>query len=234
MEYLFLFDIDGTILRLKQYRSKQIFRKAFVDMFSIDVPESEMPNFSGMTDLQIFQDICKVAKFPFHLVEQRIDELWAYLITKFDTEIIRNNMVLLPSIDKMIDHLHNLEYAKLALVTGNFRANAYLKLDAYQLGSYFPVGAFGCDYADRNKLPELAIHRSNQHWSPMFSNRNSIIIGDSPNDIMCTKANDILSVAVTTGFHSAEELEQYKPDLLFENFKNYESNIETILNKIKK
>ncbi len=232
MEFLFLFDIDGTILRLKQYRSKQIFRRALNELFDFDVSESEMPNFSGMTDLQIIKDICNIAYFPFSKVENRITELWSYLIRKFDSEIIRENIVLMPSVDKMIAYLNSLENTELALVTGNFRENAYLKLDTYQLGAYFPVGAFGCDYADRNKLPNLAIHRANNHWSALFNNRNAIIIGDSPNDIICAKANSILSIAVTTGFHSAEELEIYKPDLMFDNFNNYESKIETILKKI--
>lgn len=232
LEFLFLFDIDGTILRLKQYRSKQIFRKALAELFNFDISESEMPNFSGMTDLQILQDICIIADYPFSKIEHRIDDLWSNLLLKFDNEVIRDNIVLLPSVDMMISNLCNIENTKLALVTGNFRDNAYLKLDAYNLSKYFPVGAFGCDYADRNKLPNLAIQRANSHWSANFSNRNSIIIGDSPNDIICAKSNNILSVAVCTGFHSADELEYYKPDLIFENFNDYEAKIETILNKI--
>ena len=38
MQYLFLFDIDGTILRLKQYKSRLIFQKALRELHSIEVP----------------------------------------------------------------------------------------------------------------------------------------------------------------------------------------------------
>lgn len=234
MRYLFLFDIDGTILRLKQYRSKRIFRKVFSDMFSVDVPEQLMPNFSGMTDLQIVADICSVGEITLESVLIRIDELWERLIYEFDDESVRENIVLLPAIDSLISHLHISEEAKLALVTGNFRANAYLKLDTYQLSDYFPVGAFGCDYADRNLLPKLAIDRANQLWNSSFTNKNAVIIGDSPNDIICAKANDILSVAVATGFHSIDELIEYQPDLLFESFADYENNLNEIYTRLHK
>lgn len=232
MRYLFLFDIDGTILRLKQYRSKRIFRKVFSDMFSVDVPEQLMPNFSGMTDLQIVSDICSVGEINLESVLIRIDELWERLIHEFDDESVRDNIVLLPAIDSLINHLHIADEAKLALVTGNFRANAYLKLNTYNLSKYFPVGAFGCDYADRNLLPKLAIDRANQYWSSRFTNKDAVIIGDSPNDIICAKANGIFSVAVATGFHSIDELMEYKPDLMFESFADYETNLNEIYTRL--
>ena len=233
MRYLFLFDIDGTILRLKQYRSKRIFRKVINDMFNVDVPEQLMPNFSGMTDLQIVSDICSAGDLDLELVLSRIDEVWKRLIYEFDDESVRDNIVLLPAIDSLINHLHETDEAKLALVTGNFKANAYLKLDTYNLSDYFPVGAFGCDYADRNLLPKLAIDRANQYWDSSFTNKNAVVIGDSPNDIICAKANGILSVAVATGFHSIDELMEYKPDLMFESFKDYETNLSKIYARLK-
>ncbi len=231
---LFLYDIDGTIIKLKQYRSKSIFRKCFNELFEIDVAEDLMPNFSGMTDLQIIADICKTANCDEKMVLQNTESLWEKLIGEFQQDSVISNMILLPEIDEMLSYIDSHDDYYLGLVTGNFKQNAYLKLSAYNLHNYFPIGSFGCEYADRNMLPPLAIARANEYWgggldNVVFNSENTIILGDAPSDIICAKHNDIFSVAVCTGFHTNEELSIHKPDIIFEDFSNHQSKIELIL-----
>jgi phosphoglycolate phosphatase-like HAD superfamily hydrolase len=43
------------------------------------------------------------------------------------------------------------------------------------------------------------------------------VVGDTPEDIRCARANGARALAVSTGRHSAEELREHGPDAVFEN-----------------
>ncbi len=232
MNYLFLFDIDGTILKLKQYHSKSIFRKCLKNVYSIDIAEELMPNFSGMTDLKILDCICEKLNIDSTQLTSKIQEFWDALILEFKQDSVKENIIILPEIENLIKWLDSDENYYLGLVTGNFKANAYLKLETFNLHNYFEIGAFGCEYADRNLLPKLAINRANELWGNKFDVTNSIIIGDSPNDIICSKNNSIFSVAVCTGFHSMQELNEFQPDIIYEDFNNFKIKINEIITKL--
>lgn len=231
-EILVLFDIDGTILKMKQYHSKSIFNKCFRDLFNIDVPEDKMPNFSGMTDLSILEEIALTGGISINEVLSRTEEIWSYLTVEFQKESVLSNLILLPEIKELIDTLNSDDRVHLALLTGNFKANAYLKLSRFALDTYFPVGAFGCDEANRNLLFPLAIERANSFWNKKFTSDKTIIIGDSPRDIECAKENSAISVAVCTGFHTKNDLQPSNPDYIFTDFLHHEGKIAKILDNI--
>jgi phosphoglycolate phosphatase len=231
MQYLFLFDIDGTILRLKQYKSRKVFQKALKHLHSVDVPIELMPDFSGMTDLQILKDICSVVDYSFDKVKSNIDLMWDYLINEFKAETNSESIILMPAIRETLEYLSTFDNVKIALVTGNFRSNAYLKLQAHNLENYFPVGAFGSDFENRDLLPPLAIDRAKQYWlGNKFSTQKTIIIGDSYKDVLCAKANNIFSVAVMTGFSDYDELNSYNPNLIYPDLTDYKGIISKIFN----
>jgi phosphoglycolate phosphatase-like HAD superfamily hydrolase len=103
------------------------------------------------------------------------------------------------------------------LVTGNVEPIAYEKLDAQGLADYFPVGAFGSDHAERNRLPALATRRARKHAGHAFRpDRHTVIVGDTPHDIECARAAGAQAVAVSTGRYSRDELSQHDPDMLFD------------------
>lgn len=232
MKTLLLFDIDGTILYLKMHRSKYFFNKVFREMFATEIPVEKMPNFSGMTDLKIIEDICLIGDLPLDKVLLRAEEIWERLLQEFRANISSDDIELTPNISNALRFANENSDFSLALVTGNFEANAYFKLRLFDFDRYFPVGAFGSDHANRNLLPSLAIHRANALFGSDFTPENSVVIGDSPSDILCAKASGALSVAVATGHHSSEDLAKYSPDLLFENLTSYKDCFTKILNII--
>lgn len=232
MDVLFLFDIDGTILSLKQYHSKYLFYRAFMDLFGRCAKPDRMPNFSGMTDLQIIDDLRIMSDLPADAVNSRIGEIWTKLSEIFVGDITRENVELKPCITEFLDYLEKSNDAYTSLVTGNFRNNAYLKLKLFGLDKYFAVGAFGSDKADRNLLPALAIERSNELFGKKFSSRNSVIIGDSPRDMQCAKASGCAAVGVATGWHSADELAECGADFVFKDFTDYKEQTKKIFDFI--
>jgi phosphoglycolate phosphatase-like HAD superfamily hydrolase len=95
------------------------------------------------------------------------------------------------------------EGVTLGLVTGNFEPIARLKLTRGGLGRWFrsAPGAFGSDSEDRAALPGIARRRAGH-----ASRAESIVIGDTPRDIACARADGLRCVAVTTGQYGPAEL----------------------------
>ncbi len=234
MKILVLFDIDGTILKFNRKLGKEVFIDFLEKYLTLNVPDSSIPDFSGMTDLKILQEILENLKIPFGIIAKDIENFWADLNIHFSEFCIEKNFEVLPGIRKLIEKLNELESVTLALLTGNCKSNAYSKLNAVRLNNYFNFGSFGCEFADRNLLPNLAIQRANNNSTEIqFSEKNTIILGDSPRDIECAKYNNIPVICTATGNFSIEQLNEFKPNYTFENFSNYQKVISTIVNHFK-
>jgi phosphoglycolate phosphatase-like HAD superfamily hydrolase len=92
---------------------------------------------------------------------------------------------------------------RLALVTGNLEPVARRKLASAGIGAHFPVGqgGFGSDAEDRAQLPAVARARAGG-----WPRERTVVIGDTPRDIACARADGVRVVAVATGPFSAEAL----------------------------
>lgn len=221
---LFLFDIDGTILQLKMGKSRIIFADVFFDVFAVRIEQNRIPNFAGMTDLQILFELGTLASIPYDKILSQTDLLWKKLLDRFREVCNSEHLEIFPGVEELVENLSNDPNIQLALLTGNFRENAYLKLANFGLDKYFPFGAFGSDNRQRNELPAIAIKRANVFvGKSVFNINNTLIIGDGPREVACAKANGIKVACVATGHHSIEELNSLNPDHLFKNFADWEN-----------
>lgn len=221
-KYLLLFDIDGTILSFKSGLAKDLFVDMLEEVFEDEIPEEAFPKFAGMTDLSILRAINDYMGKDFAIIESRIDEIWDKMLEVFKDHTTSENVSLMPGIIELLNMIHEDETMQLGLITGNINRNAYLKLQAHGLEKYFPFGGFGNDFEDRNSLPTIAISRANVFaGKQMYRSSNTLIIGDTWRDIVCAKSNNIYSCGVATGYYTMEDLQKYEPDLLFNDFSNY-------------
>ena len=88
------------------------------------------------------------------------------------------------------------EAFRFSLVTGNFERIARLKLARAGIGDWFPEGqgAFGSDAEERERLPPLARSRAGG-----WPRERTVVIGDTPRDIACARADGLRVIAVATG-----------------------------------
>jgi phosphoglycolate phosphatase len=93
----------------------------------------------------------------------------------------------------------------LSLVTGNLEAVARLKLDRAGVGHWFPPGqgGFGSDHRSRAELPPIARARMS---NPPWPRERTVVIGDTPRDIACARADQVRVAAVATGPFAIEQL----------------------------
>jgi phosphoglycolate phosphatase-like HAD superfamily hydrolase len=99
------------------------------------------------------------------------------------------------------------EDVRLGLLTGNYEPVARLKLRRAGIGKWFGAGqgAFGSDAEDRAALPMLARRRAGSRGVP-YPRARTIVIGDTPRDIACARADEVRCMAVCTGPYGPSEL----------------------------
>jgi phosphoglycolate phosphatase len=92
-------------------------------------------------------------------------------------------------------------------VTGNYEPVARLKLTRAGLGRHFASGqgAFGSDSEDRAALPGIARRRAGDNGVSHPRTR-TLVVGDTPRDIACARADEVRCLAVATGPYEVAEL----------------------------
>ena len=97
------------------------------------------------------------------------------------------------------------------LLTGNTPTGARAKLGHYDLDRFFPdgQGAFCIDHGSRVDIARRAL--------PLAEGADAMyVIGDTPADVECGKAIGARTIAVASGWHSADELAATEPWLVLE------------------
>lgn len=211
MKPILLFDIDGTLLKVRRPFFEKILEE-ILEEFSLDKKSIQKQSFAGRTDRGIFSEIIESlpdAPIQFEKVKTLYLELIQNKLTSSEIQIIEGAA-------ELIEFTAGRGY-KIGLCTGNFREAALKKVEAAGLSEHFSFGGYGCNHENRNHLPNEAhqefvrLHKR----EPVPS--EYIVIGDTPYDIRCARYFGAKVIAVTTGGFTGKELKQYNPDLIVSN-----------------
>lgn len=222
--HLVLFDIDGTLLTSGGAGEKAL-RLALKDRFGRDDDLSGI-EIAGKTDSGIARRI-----FESHNIDPSPENLSAFYdgyVEHLARELPLTAGRLLPGILDLLEALKARPHVALALLTGNLRRGANLKLTHYGVWNYFEFGAFADDHFDRNELGRFARGRALEAHGVEIPADRVFVIGDTPHDIDCGRAFGAKTVAVATGNFSREMLAAHKPEFLFDDLSNAESVIATL------
>jgi phosphoglycolate phosphatase len=226
---LLLFDIDGTLVAGATDAHRDALYEALREVHGVDAwalrgrstrapgapPESEAERArssrlspAGRTDGEIARIILLSAGASAERIDDRADavrEACCRAYVRLCPEDLSD--FVLPGIGELLDWLEDRREIKLALLTGNYQAVARLKLARAGIGKHFPTGqgAFGSDAEDRAALPAIARRRAGALGTPHARER-TIVIGDTPRDIACARADRVRCFAVATGPYPVAEL----------------------------
>ncbi|KAL6057208.1 Haloacid dehalogenase domain protein hydrolase [Balamuthia mandrillaris] len=249
---LLLFDIDGTLLDCGGLGARSLLG-TLSKVFERTVHRKDVV-FAGRTDTAIINDlmlrngaapddiVCKMEQvwetFP-EMMRAEVEELEKDGEARMDVARPRA-LIGVPELlnilkeEKMKQHKET--NVLLGLVTGNMEHTAKIKLASSGIDpSLFPIGAYGCDSHDRNRLPLLALERANSYYhsqtdeEDFFAKADVVVIGDTPFDIECAKVNGLVSVAVATGHHGYDKLKAHHPHLLFHDFSDPQAVAQALL-----
>ena len=214
---LFLFDVDGTLVTARG-AGRRALERAIDRVYGVRGSMDGF-DFRGRTDLSIVDDVLGGLGLTREAIRGRVDACFAAYVEELDTIIGDGSAVkILPGVVEMVRALSARDDAVVGLLTGNVEAGARVKLRCTGLWPLFRVGAWGSDDADRRRLPAIACARAHALTGHRFPFERVTIIGDTPHDVDCARANGAVAVAVATGFHPAEELQACAPDHFFADF----------------
>ena len=199
---LALFDIDGTLLLKATKAHAEAVIEALRNVYGVRNPSKVEA--AGRTDYEIARAVCLLdgvtaARFDKGREEFRIACVEAYsrLCPADLSEFVA------PGVPELLEELKGRDGIRLALLTGNLEPIAWLKLSRAGLAHFFErgQGGFGSDHEDRTELPAIARKRAGG-----YPRSKTVIIGDTPRDIACARADGVCCIAVATGPFKAEEL----------------------------
>jgi phosphoglycolate phosphatase-like HAD superfamily hydrolase len=187
---------------------------------------------SGMTDLQIVFEALNDSGISQEEILARAEVLVARL-TEEARRVTGNGVKffeLLPGVRETLEALAAHPRYQSALVTGNIKPMAELKMELVGLDHFFTLpGAFGDESHNRRDLPARAAERIRKHLQIDLAPEQFIVIGDTPNDIDCARHFGARAVAVGTGrFYSNEEILACEPDALLPDLVDTRLVIETL------
>ena len=231
---ILLWDIDGTLIhsvRTGAYKEYTI--PVLEEIFGTAGRLAEM-RVSGMTDLQIVFEALRDAGITQEQILERAEVL-ASRLTEEARRVTGNGtkfFELLPGVRETLEALAAHPRYESALVTGNIKSMAHLKMELVGLDRFFTLpGAFGDESHNRRDLPARAAERIRKHLQVELAPQQFIVIGDTPNDIDCAQHFGARAIAVGTGrFYSTDEILACKPDALLPDL----SDVNLVLNTLEK
>src|SRR5215204_3936537 len=229
---ILLWDIDGTLIRsVKTGAYKDYTIPVLEEVFGTAGRLADM-HVSGMTDLQIVYEALSNEGITQEEILARAEVLVSRL-TEEARRVTGNGVKffeVLPGVRETLEALAAHPRYESALVTGNMKPMAELKMELVGLDHFFTLpGAFGDESHNRRDLPARAAERIRQHLKMDLRPEQFIVIGDTPNDIDCARHFGARAVAVGTGrFYSTEEILKHKPDKFLPDL----SNIDLVLNTL--
>lgn len=229
---ILLWDIDGTLIRSKRMGAyKDYTIPVLEEVFGTSGRLATM-RVSGMTDMQIITEALSDEGFTHHHVRERIEHL-SRRLTEEARRVTASGAQFFEVIDGVrpaLEALCEKPRYRSALLTGNIKAMAHLKMELVGLDKFFTLpGAFGDESHERRDLPANAAERIRKHLQLDLAPEQFIVIGDTPNDIDCAHHFGARALAVGTGrFYSRQELLACKPDALLPDLSDVELVLSTL------
>jgi phosphoglycolate phosphatase len=204
---LLLFDIDGTLLDRATAEHAAALHEAMHQVYGVDTTSTRVPA-AGRTDLEIARETLLVLGLSAARIEEGFADLRAAAAEAY-ARLVPDDLstTVMPGMRDLLERLAARDDAILSLVTGNLEAIARLKLNAAGLGGFFASGqgGFGSDSVDRTDLPPIARRRAGTRERPHPRER-TLVIGDTPLDIACARADGLAVLALATGPHPAADV----------------------------
>jgi phosphoglycolate phosphatase len=201
---LVLWDIDHTLVTIGPV-SREIYANAFEEV--LGQPLRELANMTGRTERAILAETLTL-----HGVsnpESKFDDLYAALVRAADKlrERMRTAGRRLPGAVEAIAALTKQTVVQ-SVVTGNLKAIAITKLEAFELAERldFEVGGYGSDGDTRPPLIRRAWQRAQEKYGHTFEADRVVVIGDTPLDVSAAHEVGIRAVGVASGDSTVDEL----------------------------
>jgi phosphoglycolate phosphatase-like HAD superfamily hydrolase len=230
---LLLFDIDGTLLLKASREHAESIHIALRRIHGLqEIPEGKIEA-AGRTDDAIARSILTLAGVSAERIDERAADVRAMACAEFSLRCPDDlSAHVAPGVPEVLERLTALDDVRLSLLSGNLECVARRKLDRAGIGHFFPrgQGAFGSDSEDRADLPEIARRRAaSAPGAAPYPRERTVVIGDTPRDIACARADGVHVIALATGPFRPSDL--HGADVVIDMAREIPAALERILGR---
>lgn len=217
MTTLVLWDIDHTLIE-----TRGVGGKVYADAFRAVTGRAlhTMPPLAGRTEPTIFREALtanNVDGNPDDLYRRFADEQARGYLQRADE--LRSRGRALPGAENALRTLASRADLIQSVLTGNTEPSAQIKLATFGLDKYLDlgIGAYGTDDEIRANLVSIARKRAAAARKIDLKPADTVLIGDTPNDIQAAQASGARIIAVATGSYSSSELASQGADTVLQD-----------------
>ncbi len=205
---LVLWDIDRTLLYVGEI-DRRVYRDAFARV--VGRPAERLPaRGTGVTMPLAVRQLLRANGVPESDVETLAERLVAMLpelLADRAAEMRAEGQIMAGAVGSL-QAVRRTAGLIPTVLTGNLRRNAEIKLKAFELDGYLEtsIGAFASDNSHRPALVALAQQRAGLMYQTELTRANTVIIGDSLEDVRTGLQGGARVIGVASGTTSAQEL----------------------------
>lgn len=219
---LVLWDIDRTLLYVGDI-DRQVYRETFAEVVGRSA-ERLPARGTGVTMPLAIRSLLLDNGVP----ETKVQELQPRMVELLPkrlaahTEGLRSQGVLMPGAKAALQAVQGHEHWVPTAVTGNLKPNALLKLAAFNLDGYLDtdIGGFASDDDHRPALVGIAQKRAQTKYRTVFTHANTVIIGDSLEDVRTGLEGGASVIGVASGKTTADELGAAGADIVLDSLED--------------
>ncbi len=214
---LVLFDIDGTLIKPGFSRHGRAFEAAVKRLTGREILLKDVDTL-GQIDNNIILQMLRLAGLAPREAELSLETMRRIMEEVYLADEIDLRPHVLPGVLRLLSSLQERDEILPGLLTGNLEPIARHKLMKAGLGRYFRVGGFGNEGRERFELVDVVRRKCLERHGRDFRGGEIVRIGDTPRDIECGLRNGALTMGVSTGAFSREQLMDAGADLVLNDF----------------
>jgi phosphoglycolate phosphatase len=205
MVRIVLWDIDHTLIATRGIND-ELFAKAFREVTGCEI--KRRPVTDGKTAAVAFREAAKLYELP-----AGREDFERFAVVLAEQHLLRGPAIrerghVLPGAAAGLSGVASLPGVKQAVVTGNVRGAAEVKLRVMGLDSKvdWSIGAYGEDDDETADLIRTALGRAAEACGSELPPEEAVFIGDSPSDVEAGIASGVRVIAVASGRSNESEL----------------------------
>jgi phosphoglycolate phosphatase-like HAD superfamily hydrolase len=225
---LVLWDIDHTLVNMGGLTA-EIFETVF---FEVTGRRLERPvQMAGRTDRAIVTEAVSLHGMePSEPLLAALTDALAAAFASREPDVRRRGRAL-PGAREALSALAGRPGVIQSVLTGNMLPIAVGKLTAFGLHRFLDleVGAFGLDDVARASLVRLARERATKKYGRAFSASTTVLVGDTPNDVVAGLRGGARVLAVATGSTDEAGLRSAGADVVLPDLADTDAVVRAIL-----
>lgn len=203
----YLFDIDGTLMNVRDGGHYRAFLNAMRDVFGVSANLEGVP-IHGNTDTGILRAVLRRMGVAEEVIAARLPEAVRQMSAEVEAGSHTMRTEVCPSVPELLERLRAAGKL-LGVVSGNFESIGWTKLTVSGLRDFFLFGCFADHCETRTDIFRQGVAEVRQQLGATAS---ICVVGDTPADVQSAREVGIAVIAVSTGIYAFDQLAPLAPD----------------------